>query len=71
MKNEWISFLKQHGGKGYTMKELQKKYCQTQVSKKVAINMKEGKWSQKQAVAIAYNQVRKRSPVCGKTLKKK
>lgn len=56
-------------------KKSKKSKCQKMVSKKIAINMrefKEGKMfvSPKQAIAVAYSQVKKKSPLCAKLLRK-
>ncbi len=67
----WKKFLEQNKGKGKSMKELGHAYCQKRVSEKIAINMREGKYkSQKQAIAVAYSQVRKMSPACDRFLKR-
>jgi hypothetical protein len=71
MTNPWINFLKKNKNKGYSMKELSERYCKEQLKKKIDINIKEGKFSsRKQAIAVAYSQVKKRSPVCKKVFKK-
>jgi hypothetical protein len=60
-----------------TYKKNSKKYCQSKVSKKISINMKEMKSGNKkikspsQAIAIAYSQIRKKYPKCSRFLKKK
>lgn len=49
--------------------------CQQMVSSKIAINMREYKQgrfkSPKQAIAVAYSQVLKKSPNCKRVLKRK
>jgi hypothetical protein len=68
----WKQFLSQNKGKGKSMTELGRMYCQKKVSEKIAINMKEGKYKSKnQAIAVAYSQVRKISPACDRFLKRK
>ena len=67
MTNSWHTFLKKNKGKGYPMKELSEKYCKDMLKKKIKINIHEGKYSsRKQAIAVAYSQVKKRSPICKK-----
>lgn len=34
--------------------------CQKELSKKIRINIKERKWKPKQAIAIAYSQIKKK-----------
>lgn len=44
-----------------------KRRCNKQLSEKIGINIREGRYSsRKQAIAVAYNQVRKKSPSCKK-----
>lgn len=84
-KNTWIEFLKKHGGKGYTRKELAAKYnskrspvyksCRDLLKRKISKNMREyksGRYSSpKQAIAVSYSQVARSSPKCKRSLKKK
>jgi hypothetical protein len=59
-----------------TYKKNSKKYCQSKVSQKISINMKEMKSGNKkikspsQAIAIAYSQIRKKHPKCSRFLRK-
>lgn len=72
MVNEWHAFLKKHNGKGLTISELSKKYCNSILSRKIKINIDEGRYSsRKQAIAVAYKQVAKKSPTCGKVFSAK
>jgi hypothetical protein len=52
----------------------QKKKCEAAVKRKISINMKEYKAgrfaSPKQAVAVSYSQVRKKSPACRRYIRK-
>lgn len=57
-------------------KSRKQKECIAMVSKKIAINMKEFKdglnfVSPKQAIAVAYSQVKKKSPGCAKYFSRK
>jgi len=70
--SEWQKFLKQHKGKGMTIQQLGKKYCNKKLSEKIGINIREGKFSsRKQAIAVAYSQVQRKSPSCKKFFAKK
>lgn len=69
---EWTKFLKKNAGKGYTKAELSKKYCRENLGRKIAINMREGKYvSKEQAIAVAYSQIRKAYPECAQFFKRK
>ena len=71
MSSEWHKFLKLHKGKGLSIQQLSKKYCNKRVSQKVGINIREGKYSShQQAIAVAYSQVRKMYPSCRKFLER-
>ncbi len=52
----------------------QKKKCEAAVKRKISVNMKEykaGRYSSpKQAVAVSYSQVRKKSPACRRYIRK-
>lgn len=54
-----------------------KYFCRSKLSNKIKINMKEYKQGNKriksgiQAIAISYNQIKKKYPKCSKSLKKK
>ena len=58
------------------VKKSRKSFCKRKLSKKIAINLKEMKSgnkkikSPKQAIAISYNQIKKKYPKCIKSLKK-
>lgn len=70
--SEWQQFLKQHKGKGLSLQQLSKKYCNRKLSEKIGINIREGKFSsRKQAIAVAYNQVSKKVPSCKRFFKRK
>lgn len=70
--NTWITFLKKNKGKGYSMKELSERYCKDMLKKKIKKNIDENIYSsRKQAIAVAYNQVKKKSPVCRKVFTRK
>ena len=63
--NSWVEFLKKNGGKGYSKKQLSKKYCQETLSQKIAHNIREKKYiSKEQAIAVAYSQIQKAYPEC-------
>ena len=67
MTTTWKKFLTQNKGKGMTMKQLSERYCKTRLTEKIKKNIKEGRYtSNKQAIAVAYSQVRKTSPACRK-----
>jgi len=55
-------------------KRLTKKQCQTKLRKKISINMKELKEGRfknaKQAIAVSYNQVKKKFPSCKRYMKR-
>lgn len=44
--------------------------CKDYVSKKVATNIREGRWPTKQAIAIAYSQVQRVHPACKQYLRR-
>ena len=70
--NEWHKFLSQNKGKGLSIQELGRRYCNKKLSGKIRINIKEGRFSsRKQAIAVAYSQVKKKSPMCNKFFKRK
>jgi hypothetical protein len=49
-----------------------KSLCKQRLSKQIAENIKEGRFSSKQqAIAVAYSQVQKKYPHCKRYLKKK
>ena len=51
-----------------------KKTCKQKVSSKIKKTMKEykkGRWSRKQAIAVAYSMVKKQNPGCKRILQKK
>jgi hypothetical protein len=60
---QWTEFLKAHKGKGLTMDQLSKRYCNSLVSEKIRKNVKE--YPQKQAIAVSYSQVKKAHKGCG------
>ena len=65
MTTSWKKFLSQNKGKGMSMDELSERYCKKRLSEKIEKNIKEGRYtSNKQAIAVAYSQVRKASPAC-------
>lgn len=67
MTTTWKKFLTQNKGKGMSMKQLSERYCKKRLSEKIKKNIKEGRYtSNKQAIAVAYSQVRKTSPACRK-----
>lgn len=45
-------------------KKYSKINCKKQLSRKIKKNIKEGRYHKKQAIAIAYSQVKKKSPRC-------
>lgn len=48
-----------------SMDELSERYCKKRLSEKIEKNIKEGRYtSNKQAIAVAYSQVKKSSPAC-------
>jgi hypothetical protein len=65
MTTTWKQFLNKNKGKGMGVSEIGEKYCKTLLSEKIQKNIKEGVYtSRKQAIAVAYNQVKKTSPAC-------
>ena len=68
---ELIRDLKRTVGAKYVLKSRfgkkpSKLVCQTFLSAKIAHNIRKKKWPKKQAIAIAFNQVKKWEPSCTK-----
>lgn len=68
---ELMRDLKKAVGSKYVLKprfgkKPSKIVCQTFLSAKIAQNIKKKKWSRKQAIAIAYSQVKKWEPGCSR-----
>lgn len=65
MTTTWKKFLSQNKGKGMSISELSERYCKQRLSEKIEKNIKEGRYtSNKQAIAVAYSQVKQTSPAC-------
>lgn len=43
--------------------------CKDRLQRKIRININENRWPRKQAIAIAYSQVRKKYPACSRYLR--